>query len=172
MISFLQLHTQYSTRQHCSAMQHMPGCPHTTTCALTPRPPCPLTQIRLGYRPSGSLNAAPTFLAAADDQRTSGRLTAYYQSCTGTYVYQIDAVLMPCNFVNLVPQVRDGEDPAGFSNSNFTEDTLTTTNSPPLAQINRTTIVRRNGAAHDTQSCLKNWVAAAAALAAGAGIIL
>jgi hypothetical protein len=156
------------------ASQNQCTCPNTqhNTTALTTPPLHHLLQVRLGYRPSGSLNQAPTFIAAADDQRSSGRLTAYYQSCTGTYVYQIDAVLMPCNFVNLVPLVKEGEDVQGFSSGNFTEDTLgdTFSSSPPVVAFNRTR--RTNGAAHDTTSCIKNWVAAAAALAAGAGIML
>lgn len=76
---------------------------------------------------------------------------------------------MPCNFVNLVPLIKEGEDALGFSAGNFTDDS-TTFSSPPLVALNRTR--RINSAAHDTTSCIKNWLAAAAALAAGAGIML
>jgi hypothetical protein len=40
-------------------------------------------------------------VVASDTQKTSGRVVGYYQTCGGVNIYQIDAVLEPCNFAAL-----------------------------------------------------------------------
>ncbi len=62
--------------------------------------PLLLPQIRMAYRPSAD-DAAPTFAVASEGQSASGKVVSYYQTCSGVSVYQIDAVLVPCNLAEL-----------------------------------------------------------------------
>jgi hypothetical protein len=114
------------------------------------------------YRAS-VVDTAPTFVVASDDQKTSGKVVGYYQTCSGVNVYQIDAVLVPCNFVEL--QLTGGM--AGEEDYMPPEDeepAARSFNEPPLSNVSfiaRPLTTRRNSAARADSSALLLAVAAA-----------
>ena len=130
-----------------------------------PRAPPLLPQIRMVYRAS-VVNTAPTFVVASDDQKTSGKVVGYYQTCSGSNVYQIDAVLVPCNFIELqlTGGMTDYEEDMPPEDE---EPAARSFNEPPLVNVSfipkPLTLSKRNSAA--SAGCSALLLATAALLA-------
>jgi hypothetical protein len=50
---------------------------------------------------------AGAFTVTSDDAKSTANVVASYQTCTGTNIYVIDQVLVPCDFVKLAPASDD-----------------------------------------------------------------
>ena len=102
-------------------------------------------------------SAAPTFVVSSDDQKTSGKIVGYYQTCTGVNIYLVDAVLLPCNFVNLATLSSDGEmvDTAATDTTGVVDNYTI-----PFVNTTRSPITKRSAAAGNNAGLLGALVAA------------
>lgn len=104
-------------------------------------------------------SAAPTFVVSSDDQKTSGKIVGYYQTCTGVNIYLVDAVLLPCNFVNLATLSSDGD--TEMVDTAATDTTGVVDNyTIPFVNTTRSPITKRSAAAGNSAGLLGALVAA------------